>query len=485
MIERYRANSSRASLAAVLDPAYLPSYNPRVVLCRTLVLLSMAGRIVTTSAAVDGLRCLGSNTVNRNHLMDCEISGVRAFLAVGVNNGIEQYDISDPGRPVRTFAGGPNCWRLRQYADTLLLAFCRREGVVLCDIRGATPSQLGRYDPPGATEALEGGALVGTTLYAAAHQNGVYVIDVSNPAAPQKTGALLLDSNAVWNIESRDSFLFCANGRFGLAVVGLEGGPHPVACLSLPGLANDIVLDGNVAVLSLGASGLATVDVSNPGRPSLLDTTTSDGCAWGIGARGHSVIVGAWTGLELVDVTDPTRIQKTGWDHTPTFAHGADIRTDSLIVNADWRGMYCYRIGNDALGDIEVSPRILDFGAVAGQRETTVVVRNTGAGPLNVSSVTAPSGIAANPTAFGVLPGDSQLVRVTATGPSPVSGVLSYRSDDPDETTMTQEVYKNNTAFPQTGSPAPDFTLPGYDGRAYSLSDFRGRVVYLEFGASW
>ena len=444
-----------------------------------LVVNSSAG------AGIDGLRFLGTSTVNQNHLMDCEISGNRAFLAVGVNNGIEQYDISNPASPARTFAGGPNCWRLRQYGDTLLLAFCRREGVVLCDIRGASPSQLGRYDPPGAAEALEGGALVGTSLYVAAHQNGIYVIDISNPASPQKTGALLLDSNAAWNVEARDSFLLVADGRFGLAVVGLQGGLHQTARLSLPGLANDIVLDGSVAVVSLGASGLATVDVSNPYQPALLDTVASEGCAWGMGSRSHTVVAGAWTGLELFDVTNPAQITKTGWDHTPTFAHGADIRTDSLIANADWRGMCCYRVGNDAQGDIEVYPRILDFGTVSSLRETTVVVRNTGAAILSVGSVTAPPGISAVPATFSVMPGDSQLVQVSASGAGQTSGAIRYNSDDPDETTKAEEVYKNDTAFPQAGSLAPDFTLQGYDGRTYSLSDFRGKVVYLEFGASW
>jgi len=34
-------------------------------------------------------------------------------------------------------------------------------------------------------------------------------------------------------------------------------------------------------------------------------------------------------------------------------------------------------------------------------------------------------------------------------------------------------------------SPAPDFTLPGPDGRKISLKDFRGKVVFLNFWATW
>ncbi len=40
-------------------------------------------------------------------------------------------------------------------------------------------------------------------------------------------------------------------------------------------------------------------------------------------------------------------------------------------------------------------------------------------------------------------------------------------------------------AGPGTGSPAPDFTLYDVNGKAHSLSDYEGKVILLNFWASW
>jgi hypothetical protein len=438
-----------------------------------------------TIGDIDNLGFLGHNEVNRAHLMDAEISGNRVFIANGLGAGLEVYDISDPTNPTRTFNAGPNAWRTRSYNDSLLFLFCRPEGLRLYDISGASPILLGGYDPSGSMEALEGGALVGDTIYCAVHQNGIYLISIVNPSSPQRVGIFPLDSSAAWNVEAKDSFLFVANGRFGLTVLGLTGKIHNIANLPLPGLANDIVIKDNIAVISLGISGLATIDISNPHNPILCDTIATDGCVWGIGITNNLVIAGSWRVMELFDISNPYNILRIGWDNTKTWAHGADIRNDSIIAVADWRGMSCYKIGTDLSTDIDIYPQVLDFGAVNDTIDSTVIVRNTGSGVLNVTSIIIPSGISAYPISFLVQPGDSQLVSIQAYRTQTLRDSIIYLSNDPDEANKKQEVYRNNTGFPQYGSLAPDFTLLGTDGQNHTLSDYRGRVVYLEFGGAW
>ena len=44
--------------------------------------------------------------------------------------------------------------------------------------------------------------------------------------------------------------------------------------------------------------------------------------------------------------------------------------------------------------------------------------------------------------------------------------------------------FSNQVAI-ETGTPAPDFTFPGLDGKKVSLSDYKGKVVLVNIWATW
>jgi cytochrome c biogenesis protein CcmG/thiol:disulfide interchange protein DsbE len=52
-------------------------------------------------------------------------------------------------------------------------------------------------------------------------------------------------------------------------------------------------------------------------------------------------------------------------------------------------------------------------------------------------------------------------------------------------TADTDEPLQSDTRAPQEGSPAPDIRLSTLDGEDVSLSDYRGKVVLLNFWATW
>ncbi len=440
----------------------------------------------TIDTGIDGIRLLGSNGIQFAHMMSFTVKGDYAYASVGAAQGLETYDISDPSAPIRVDAGGPASWRTEIFGDTLF-SFQHFRGVEMLDISAGIPSSIDSYNPTDPEVAFEGGARVGGRLYAAAHQEGLYVLTIGPGLSFDSI--VTLQNAAAWNVAAQGSHLFVANGRFGLSVIDISTAPIEIATLDLPGLANDIEVDGSTAYLSLAAEGIASVDISNPTAPSLLDIEPTKGNAFSMGLVGNTLAVGAYTRLETYDVGNPSDIRLSAWEGTPIWAMGAGAGVtssgDTVFVVADWEGMLVYSPGTDALSDIDVHPPQLDFGSVADSRDTVVTVLNNGGGTLNVLAMSTPSGFSATPNSFSVAPGSFQEVTVTATGSAEVNGEIRYFSDDPDESTVDQPTFKNSTLFPAIGSTAPDFTLSGTDGNTHTLSDYRGRVVYLEFGANW
>lgn len=438
---------------------------------------------------VDGMRLLGRNNDEFAHMMDFMIVGDYGYASVGLGAGFQTYDISDPANPIRVSSLGWSGWRAHARGDTAY-NFLHFGGVQVFDISAGSPVLRNGYDPPEADVSYEGGVRVGDLLYVAAHQHGIDVLDLGTPGSISRQSRITLADNACWNVVESDGYLFVANGRHGFSVVDLSGIPAEVATVSLPGFANDIEVDGTVAFLSLAAYGVAAVDISDPENPHLLDRAPTLGNAFSMGIAGNVLAVGSYPYAEWFDVSDPSAIERAGWDATLVYAMGADAGVisggDTVIVVADWRGMGVYAPEDDVAGDIDVYPTRLDFGPVdAAGRDTTVIVRNTGGGSLQVTSISAPLEMAVNPGVFTLGPGETQLVTVTVAGTGSVRSTIRYYSDDPDEPESVQYVYKNNATFPQIGSAAPDFTMPGNDGQSHSLSDYLGRVIYLEFGASW
>ncbi len=434
---------------------------------------------------IDNIEFLGHNEQNRAHLMDLEIAGTNAYVANGFVPGTETYDFSNPYGITRGTRTGAKCWRHRAYGDTLF-AFCRSDGLQIYSI-AASLNLVGQCGSGASDRAFEGGALIGATLYAAAHQAGIALVNVSSLSNPSVTGTFPLTDNACWNIAASGDYLFIANGRYGLAVVRVGAVLIETAVLNLPGLANDIEIEGSTAVISLGVDGVAAVDISQPENPVLLDIAPSLGCAWGLGIRGNYAAVGSWRTLEVFDISNPHSISLAGWENTKTWAMGADYgeyQGEGMIAVADWRGVSAFRLGTETVPDIDAYPMNVDFGAVAASEDTTVTISNTGGAPLIVTSISTPVGITLSQSSLTLQPGASLDLTMTATGGA-VNGYVTYNCNDPNETAFRQYVYANNSSFPQAGSAAPGFNLQGTDGVWYSLSDMRGNVVFLEFGGGW
>jgi thiol-disulfide isomerase/thioredoxin len=64
-------------------------------------------------------------------------------------------------------------------------------------------------------------------------------------------------------------------------------------------------------------------------------------------------------------------------------------------------------------------------------------------------------------------------------------GVFDTAEGEPAVLVETPEVNGVTDIGPRAGEIAPDFELSDFDGDRHRLSDFRGKVVYLNFWATW
>lgn len=61
----------------------------------------------------------------------------------------------------------------------------------------------------------------------------------------------------------------------------------------------------------------------------------------------------------------------------------------------------------------------------------------------------------------------------------------SQDNEDPDEAVSSNEDENVESTDIEVGKPAPDFTLKNLDGESVSLSDYEGKIVLLNFWATW
>ena len=67
-----------------------------------------------------------------------------------------------------------------------------------------------------------------------------------------------------------------------------------------------------------------------------------------------------------------------------------------------------------------------------------------------------------------------------------MNGVTGYLSSQGGSTAQTETPAPSQSAEPETKVyPAPDFTLHDLNGEEYTLSDYKGKVIFLNFWATW
>jgi hypothetical protein len=184
---------------------------------------------------------------------------------------------------------------------------------------------------------------------------------VVNETAGSVTGSVLFQSNlggsARYALKSGNYLYSLMGSKLYIADITDLKNPVEIGSFPLPGIGRRLEIKDTVLYISCTEGGLATVDVSNPSKPKLLDTLLFDtsqkaGEVFDVALYGDYAFVADYrTGLHIVDIKDPSNVilkgSFTDFENREDFlAYDVYVNGTFLYVCCEHDGLYIFDISN-------------------------------------------------------------------------------------------------------------------------------------------
>lgn len=314
------------------------------------------------------------------------------------------------------------------------------DGVLIYD-RATLQTVVGALDTANAVDV----AVSGTTAWVIDREEGLVAFDLTHPAAPVRQGSL--------------------------AVAG--------------GL-NALTVEGGLAVIA-ASSRTHLVDVRDPLHPALYATLDNGyGTALRADLSGDLLITANEIDWRLFDVADPAHPRLIGVEDSYDSALSVAIDGDYAYVG-DWDLLKVLHIDRTARSpEIDFAWPLNVFATAGAPAQSSILVNNRGTEPLRVFDAWCPQGVHLSPTTFELAPGASVAVTVDLDFVMPTMDTFTcfFSSNDADEAAAPLQIEVNRTG-PTPGKPAPAFSLPDLNGEVHALSDYAGKVVFIDLFSSF
>lgn len=248
---------------------------------------------------------------------DLHIDGDR-LVTIDVNGRLRVYSIADPRAPEvlgETFLAGPLV-ELVVDGDWAFVGDDGSEagltGVDLSDPAAPTVAWIMPLARLHRNLALSGDRLV---VLCAANQ-GLYVVDVADPAVPVRRGSMAYGG---YDVALRGDIAYVAANLDGLAVIdiSLPDAPQLVRTVPTTGLPRSVAVSGDLMVTVDYNYGLSTLSLADPYWPELVGAANAPRGAEGgvVLLDDHAYIASWWMGFLAYDVSDPQTPTLTGSVH--------------------------------------------------------------------------------------------------------------------------------------------------------------------------
>ena len=239
------------------------------------------------------------------------VSGTLACVADG-SSGLQVFDVSNPHNPI-LLGHAATTQKALKVAMIGSMAYVNEDSarVEVIDLSNPTaPVIVGHVLVHGLlTGVVARGVQVYVSIHAIEHwRGGVEAIDVSDPGAPTIIGSQSTQGFAN-DIALSEGRVYVPGG-FGnwLSIVEIAGGASVtvVGWYASPAWGEGVAVDGPVAYLADTDSGLVTINVSDPSSPVPIGQVDTPGYALKLAVQDGMAYVADLTGLQLIDVSDPS-----------------------------------------------------------------------------------------------------------------------------------------------------------------------------------
>jgi hypothetical protein len=238
----------------------------------------------------------------------------RLYVAAG-QAGLHVLDVVDKGRLeyVSTHFDGGYYRNLKLHAGQAYIAEADNAGLLILDTTRNTPVTKWSHNGYGAGLYIDG-----DTLYLVDFDSGLYIFDISNPAAPQQLAQFELLEQP-WDVWVHQGIAFIVDVNKGLIILDVTTPtePHQVSFITWDDedpMAEVIRGEGNFVFIAAGKHGLVIIDALDPANPVVAATYNPgpDSFGEGLFVRDHVVYLGIGdkknrqeNGLHILDVSDP------------------------------------------------------------------------------------------------------------------------------------------------------------------------------------
>lgn len=266
----------------------------------------------------------------------------------------------------------------------------------------------------------------------------------------------------------------CRGATLDIVNVATPANMTSTGALTLPGIARDVVLSGNLAYVADSDAGLVIVDISDPAAPVLRGKLDTSGRANGVFVSGNlAYVADGLSGLQIIDITNPSAPVLSGTYNTPYYADDVFV-SGNLAYVADEHSLQIIDVSIPAAPALSGTFATNAFGVYVAGGLAYVAAGHQGLQILDVSNPAAPT-VLGSCTSYGAT--NDYALSVS------VSGNVAYLGDeeigavridvtDPAAPTLVDFTFNGGSRVGYS------YSIVAYQDRLYVASGIPGFQVY-------